>query len=101
MTAIPAKGYIAGGAEEFLYPGAGDPKPPTGVKVCLLTEGMIATHGVWRDDGSVIGWARLPRRNRDKEAQLGDKHAVARQDDAQGQQPVRECSGDGTEQAQG
>jgi hypothetical protein len=69
MTSTPAKEYIAGGAP-FMYPGAGDPAPFGGAKVLLLTKGGICITGSWKNDGSVIGWAPLPKRDHVKEALL-------------------------------
>ncbi|MBS0454036.1 MAG: hypothetical protein JSS14_22260 [Proteobacteria bacterium] len=61
--------YVAGG-EEFLYPGAGDEKPPGGAKVLLLTRGGVCIVGTWSDGGFFTGWRPLPKRNKDKEALL-------------------------------
>lgn len=69
MSSTPAKGYVAGGPP-FLYPGAGDPKPPGGAKVLLLTCGHVCVTGPWRDDGSVVGWAPMPKRDMSKEARI-------------------------------
>ena len=57
--------YQAGGPE-FLYPHAGDEAPRPGAKVILLTKGGIATTGPW-DAAYCIGWAPLPKRNKEKE----------------------------------
>ena len=59
--------YLAGGLP-FFYPGAGDPKPPGGADVQLLTRGGVCVRGKWRDDGSVLGWAPFPKRDKAKEA---------------------------------
>jgi hypothetical protein len=71
VTADP-KGYVAGG-DEYLYPGLGDDKPPSGAKVIVLTKGGIASIGPWFDDGFCVGWAPLPKRNREREALLKGK----------------------------
>ncbi len=68
----PTQGYVAGG-DEYLYPGLGDPKPPGGAKVLLLTRGGVCTIGQWPTHdprGSILGWARLPSRNHEREASL-------------------------------
>lgn len=65
----PQRSYVAGG-DAFLYPGAGDQKPPGGAKVQLLTIGGICVTGQWNDSGAFLGWAPLPKRDRKKEAQL-------------------------------
>lgn len=63
--------YIAGG-EEFHYPGAGDPMPErSDAKVLLLTKGGICVPGWWTGDPFYIAWKELPKRNREKEARLG------------------------------
>lgn len=67
-----AKGYEVG-EHEFFYPGVGDPRPPGGAKVHLLTVGGICVDGAWTDDGRYIGWSGLPHRNKEKEARLGIK----------------------------
>lgn len=70
MTFTPAKGYLAGG-QAYFYPGAGDPVPPGGAKVLLLTVGGICVTGNWCPDGRFLGWAPLPTRDKIKEATLG------------------------------
>lgn len=65
----PAVSYLAGGGE-YNYPGLGDPTPPKGADVSLLTIGGVCIRGPWREDGSVIGWAPLPKRNHAREAAL-------------------------------
>ena len=70
LTTTPAVSYVAGKDGEYLYPGAGDARPPLGAKVALLTKGGICTLGPWSDDGSVIAWAPLPVRNPTKESKL-------------------------------
>jgi len=59
--------YLAGG-QEFLYPHAGDPKPPENTKLLLLTTGGICTTGIWNSNWC-IGWLPLPKRNIQKEDQ--------------------------------
>jgi len=69
MTPNPTeKGYVTGGGSYF-YPGAGDPLPPGGSKVHLLTRGGVAVTGTWGDP-FFIGWAPLHERDREKEARL-------------------------------
>jgi hypothetical protein len=70
LTTTPAVDHVAGRVGEYLYPGAGDPRPPGGAMVHLLTKGGICIRGTWSDDGSVIGWCPLPVRNSTKEALL-------------------------------
>lgn len=59
--------YVAGG-DAFLYPSAGDPAPPGGAKVLLLTRDGVCVVGQWRGGSDFLGWAPLPRRDRAKEA---------------------------------
>jgi hypothetical protein len=66
---ITLKEYVAGGAP-YLYPAAGDQRPPGGAKVQLLTKGGVCVTGCWSDSGGYLGWAPLPKRDKDKEAQL-------------------------------
>lgn len=70
MTSVPVKTYVAGGPM-FNYPGAGDAKPPGGAKVLLLTRGGVCTIGNWDDSGAFLGWAPLPKRDKEKESRLG------------------------------
>lgn len=65
----PVKEYVAGG-DAFLYPGAGDSRPPGGAKVLLLTRHGICIIGHWQDGTDLLGWAPLPRRNKEKEARI-------------------------------
>lgn len=67
--------YVAGG-DEYLYPALGDPKPPGGAKVIVLTRGGTASQGPWQDDGFCVGWARLPKRNHEREKLLPGHHGV-------------------------
>ncbi len=60
------KGYVADKTHMYRYPGAGDPRPPGGAKVLLLTIGGVCTTGYWGDP-FFIGWAPLPGRNKEKE----------------------------------
>jgi len=55
--------------QEFLYPVAGDPRPPEGHKVILLTKGGVCVVGSW-NDFFYLGWLPLPKRNKDKELQI-------------------------------
>lgn len=64
---VSTKGYVSGGTE-YLYPKAGDPVPPGGAKVLLLTVGGICTIGSWSPVH--VAWAPLPTRNREKEQKL-------------------------------
>lgn len=70
----PAVSYVAGKVDGYLYPGLGDERPPSGAKVLILTQGGICVIGQWRAqderDGCVLGWAPLPKRNRDREQLL-------------------------------
>lgn len=68
MTATE-KGYVASKETTFLYPGAGDPKPPGGAQVLLLTIGGICVRGTWGSK-SFIGWHPLPGRDKEKESRL-------------------------------
>lgn len=70
MTSISAKSYVTTDELRFYYPGAGDPKPPGGADVHLLTIGGICIRGSWKDDGSFLGWAPMPKRDREKEKLL-------------------------------
>jgi hypothetical protein len=67
MTAVPVVTHVAGNGE-FLYPHTGDPKPPGGAKVLLLTRGGVCITGPWQDDPFYLGWAPMPKRNKEKEA---------------------------------
>lgn len=64
------KTYFASNDLWYRYPKSGDPKPPGGADVLLLTKGGIAVRGVWRDDGSVIAWCPMPKRNKTKEGSI-------------------------------
>ncbi len=66
---VPAKGYVAEGTT-FLYPKAGDPHPPAGAKVLLLTKDGICVTGPWTNDGRFFGWLPMPKRDKAKEALL-------------------------------
>lgn len=61
--------HVSGG-DAYLYPGAGDPKPPGGAKVLLLTKGHICIIGQWLDGDFYLGWAPLPRRDHEKEKRI-------------------------------
>lgn len=69
MTTLAAS-YVAGKVDEYLYPVLGDDKPPGGADVHLLTIGGVCVRGPWNDDGRYLGWAPLPKRNHDREAEL-------------------------------
>jgi hypothetical protein len=68
-TPVRLVDYVAGGST-YLYPGAGDPKPPGGADVHLLTIGGICVRGRWKDDAGLIAWAPLPKRDKAKEKLL-------------------------------
>lgn len=67
MTSTPVVDYVAGGST-FLYPATGDPAPPGGAKVLLLTLGGICIIGQWGTAYDCIGWAPLPKRDKEKES---------------------------------
>jgi hypothetical protein len=56
-----AKGYVAG-VVGYSYPALGDPRPPGGAKVLLLTRGRICVSGVWSDGGGFLAWSPMPVR---------------------------------------
>lgn len=58
--------YIAGSQVEYLYPSAGDPSPPPGARVLILTIGGTATIGPFKP-GEDKGWHPLLSRNPQKE----------------------------------
>ena len=60
------KGYVASDDNSYRYPAAGDPIPPGGAKVLLLTVGGICVIGQWAPQG-FLAWAPLPKRDRSKE----------------------------------
>lgn len=64
-----AAGYLASEEQVYRYPGAGDPTPPGGAKVLLLTRYGMCIIGTW-PTLSAIGWAPLPKRDREKEVGL-------------------------------
>lgn len=70
MTSIPAKSYVASNDLWYRYPGVGDPKPPGGAQVWLLTRGGVAVRGVWNDSGAFLAWCPLAKRNPEKESKL-------------------------------
>lgn len=55
---------------KFYYPGVGDPEPPGGTDVHLLTRGGVCVRGQWRNNGMYLGWCPLPKRDKEKEARL-------------------------------
>lgn len=71
--AEPVRSYVAGKVDEYLYPGVGDKPPPGGADVHLLTVGGICVRGTWVNDGRFLGWAPLPKRNKEKEQALLQK----------------------------
>jgi hypothetical protein len=77
MTAVPIVTHVAGATDEYLYPALGDPKPPGGAKVLLLTKGGICVTGPWTGDSFYLGWAPMPKRNKEKEALLHEPHHQA------------------------
>lgn len=66
----PDQTYLAGPGLFYRYPALGDPLPPGGAKVLLLTKHGICVDGPWPSDGRYLGWAPLPKRDKDKEARL-------------------------------
>ena len=68
MTATRVAEYVASAEGVFLYPTLGDPLPPGGAKVQLLTRGGVAVYGCW--SAAHIAWAPLPKRDRAKERLL-------------------------------
>jgi hypothetical protein len=52
----------------FRYPKAGDPMPPIGTKLLLLTRGGICIVGQWVADGFFVAWSPMPKRDKAKEA---------------------------------
>jgi hypothetical protein len=61
--------YLSGIAD-YRYPEAGDPLPPGGAKVLLLTKHGICVTGPWTSDKRYIAWSPLPKRDRRKEAMI-------------------------------
>lgn len=70
MTAIPLSPVVTSNDLYYRYPAAGDPKPPGGAQVWLLTKGGISIRGTWSDSGAFLAWCPMPRRNSEKEALL-------------------------------
>lgn len=70
MTSNEMKGYVASEDSSYRYPKAGDPLPPGGAKVLLLTAGGICVPGHWTSDGRFLAWAPFPKRDKEKEAKL-------------------------------
>lgn len=62
--------YLAAEDTGYRYPKAGDPMPPGGTKLLLLTRGGICIVGHWIDDGFFIAWSPMPKRDKNKEAAL-------------------------------
>lgn len=76
MTVATNKDYVADKDGEFKYPALGDPLPPGGADVHLLTKGGICVRGKWpsnNEDDFYVGWAPLPKRNHEREALIKRK----------------------------
>lgn len=74
MTANSAT-YVAGKVDEYYYPELGDPAPPGGAQVNLLTKAGTCIRGQWpsagnNKNGFYLGWAPFPKRNHERERQL-------------------------------
>jgi hypothetical protein len=65
--------YLAEHQPEYRYPAAGDPEPPGGAKVLLLTKGGVCVTGTWAPTGAFLAWAPMPKRDREKEACMRDE----------------------------
>ncbi len=63
-----ADGYLADDQPGYRYPCAGDPMPPSGVKLLLLTRGGVCIVGHWIADGFFVAWSPLPKRDKEKES---------------------------------
>jgi hypothetical protein len=61
------KPYVTG-EHEYSYPCAGDPLPPGGRNVLLLTEGGKMVEGPWDGSRRFKAWAEAPKCNPAKEA---------------------------------
>ena len=59
------KEYLTDPKLHWIYPQ--EAKPPTGIKLSLLTKGGVQVTGVWVNDGSYIAWQALFKRDKDKE----------------------------------
>lgn len=70
MTTTPITDYLASDEQHYRYPGAGDKRPPGGAKVLLLTRGGVCVLGHWSDSGAYLGWAPMPKRDKQKEQAL-------------------------------
>lgn len=73
MNKMSNQSYVAGADGEYRYPLLGDPLPPGGADVHLLTAGGICLRGKWPSKDPYrfyIGWAPLPKRNHERESQL-------------------------------
>ncbi len=73
-----AQTYLASDEPEWNYPDAGDEPAPLGVKLWLLNEGGAATTGQWTTGSNIIAWARMLKRNKDKERIIREKRAPRR-----------------------
>lgn len=60
--------HLASNDVGWRYPQAGDPYPPTGTKLLLLTRGGICIVGQWIADGFFVAWSPMPKRDKAKEA---------------------------------
>lgn len=69
QVAESAATYVAGG-DFYRYPELGDPLPPGGADVQLLTKGGICVRGKWNNSGAFLGWAPMPKRDHNKEKLL-------------------------------
>jgi hypothetical protein len=57
--------HVTSSTSYWIYP-AQEPAP-RGVKLSLLTKGLIQVTGVWNDSGNYIAWQRLHRRIKEQE----------------------------------
>jgi len=74
----PAQTYLASEEPEWNYPEAGDEPAPLGVKLWLLNSGGAATTGQWTTGSNIIAWARMLKRNKDKERIIREKRTSRR-----------------------
>lgn len=74
----PAQTYLASDDPEWNYPDAGDEPAPLGVKLWLLNSGGAATTGQWTTGSNIIAWARMLKRNKDKERIIREKRTSHR-----------------------
>jgi hypothetical protein len=78
MTANNAA-VISSSDTEYRYPAVGDPKPTSGTKVLVLTEGGICMATAWLDVPFFVAWAPVPKRNKEKEAEIARTHQARHQ----------------------